>query len=93
MNTRGRNSGIRYDELKHQPADEVTQLRLARRGSTAYLIARRSPGDKPEIFGTIEVGTADVPVNALTIGVHTGGADQETIARFKSIKIHAEEFK
>jgi hypothetical protein len=93
MSTPGRNGGARYDELKHQRADEVTQLRIARRGPFAYLIARRSAEDEPKIFGRIKVGEADVPLDSLLVGVHTGGSGQETIVRFKSLTIHAEEFK
>jgi len=93
MNTSGRDRALRYDEMKHLKADEVTQLRIARRGRVACLIARRSPGDEPEILGQIEVGNADVPIGALFAGVHTGRAGQVTIVRLKSLKIHAEKFK
>lgn len=93
MNVPGRNGGARYEELKHQQADEVAQLRLARRGSIAYLIARRSAESEPEVFGRIEVGTAEIPRDSLAIGIHTGGSGQETMVRLKSMKIHAEQFK
>lgn len=93
MNTPGRNGGARYEELKHQPADDVTQLRLARRGPFAYLIARRSEQAAQEIFGRVVVGTADVPLDSLGAAVHTGGSGQETIVRFKALQIHAAQFK
>lgn len=93
MNTAGRDRGFRYDELKHLKTDRVTQLRLARRGAVAYLIARQSPEDEPVIFGRIDVGEADVPLGSFGAAVHTGGSGQETIVRFKSLTIHAAQFK
>lgn len=83
--------GLRYNELKQLKADRVTQLRIARRGPVAYLIARKSPDDESEIIGRIEVGKAEVTPNSLRSLVHTGGAGQETIVRLKSMQIHAEQ--
>ena len=65
ITTSGHDGVLRYNELKHLKADRVTQLRIARRGPIAYLIARRSDTDKAEIVGRIEVGTADVSPDSL----------------------------
>jgi len=91
LTTSARNGGLRYDELKHLKADRVTQLRIARRGPVAYLIARRAETDEPQIVGRIAVGTADVSPDSLRALVHTGGAGQETAVRFISMQIHAEQ--
>jgi hypothetical protein len=91
VTTAARDGGLRYDELKRLKADRVTQLRIARRGSFAYLIARRAPASEPEILGRIDVKTADVTPDSLRTLVHTGGTGQETVVRFKSMQIHADE--
>jgi hypothetical protein len=84
---------LHYFELQQRKADEATQLRIARRGPIAYLIARRSITDAPEIIGRLNVGEADITPSSLSTLIHTGGEGRETIVQLKSLKIHAEQFK
>jgi hypothetical protein len=93
LNTQGRDRGIRYEELKHQQTDDVSQFRIARRGHTAYLIYRGAKDTPPQIYGRVDVGEGNISPNSLRTLVHTADPDRETIVRFKSITIHAEEFK
>jgi hypothetical protein len=91
-NTLHRNGEVRWEKLKFQRLDDVSELRLARRKGIVYVIFRKSRDSEEQIFGKLELGEADLPPWNLEALVHTGGEGRETIVRFKSMQIHAERF-
>jgi hypothetical protein len=86
-------NSAQYFKLQQRVTDNATQLRIARRGPIAYLIAKRSNEDDPQIVGRLKVGESDVSRSSVRTLVHTGGEGRETIVRFKSLKLFATGFK
>ena len=83
---------LEYREIFTAAAKQAVQLRIARRGSIAYALYREHHNAPVRILGRVEVGTDPVPAGTLRTLVHTGGSNRETIVRFRSLSIYAEQF-
>jgi hypothetical protein len=76
--------------LQSMPADQVSELRLSRRGDLIYQLYRESEEVAPVVLGAIKIVADDIPEGAVRAFVHTGGANRKSVVRFKSITIDAE---
>ena len=80
-------------ELSGTRVTGATLLRIARRGSVASLIFRDAVTQKEVIATQVDVGTEPLPAWFLRTLVHTGGTDRQTVVRFKSLSIHADQLR
>ncbi|MCA8998915.1 MAG: DUF1583 domain-containing protein, partial [Planctomycetaceae bacterium] len=82
---------FQYDELASLSASSVHRLRIARRGDLAVLLFQRTPSHPFEILGRTKAPLDPIPAGLLRSVVHTGGSGRESIVRFRSIDIAAQE--
>ena len=80
----------RYMELGSLPFKSIGQLRIARRGETAYVLCQEQ-ARPPQLLGRLDVGRDPIPIGGLRATVHTGGAGRETVARFRTLDMAAEQ--
>lgn len=69
--------------------DDLTELRLLRRGRVLYSLARMSRGGPLKLLDRRDFGTDPVPGSYFRILIHTGGAGRTTRAVFQSLSVHA----
>lgn len=82
--------GVEYKMLQSMPADQVSGLRLSRRGNLIYQLYRESEKTDPVVLGAFPIDAADLPEGALRAFVHAGGTNRKSVVRFQSITINAE---
>lgn len=81
---------VEYKMLQSMPADQVSGLRLSRRGDLIYQLYRESEEFAPVVLGAINITADDIPEGAVRAFVHTGGANRKSVVRFKSMTVDAE---
>lgn len=79
-----------YRPLGSMNCEEVTSLRITRRGERLTFLA--SPKDSPHqrIFGYLNRPAAPIPESCIRLMVHTGDPDLETHVVWKSIDVRAD---
>jgi len=74
-------------------ADDLTELRLLRRGRVLYSLVGTRPEEPLKLLDRREFGSAPVPGSFFRILIHTGGKGRATRAVFRSLSVHAVELR
>ncbi|MBL8815286.1 MAG: DUF1583 domain-containing protein [Planctomyces sp.] len=87
-----RDGQFNYQELVSKPSDEAKLLRLARRGDVVYQVYQGKEDSAPQVIGAMQIGREPVSPGYLRALIHTGGANRNTIVRFRNLTIYAEKY-
>lgn len=71
--------------------ENVTMLRIARRGERLTFLASRKDSSDERIVGYLDRPALPLPASSIRFLVHTGGAGRESTVLWKSIHIRAEQ--
>lgn len=78
-----------YNTFASIPLGEIDTLRVARRGTTAYVIAGDSSREHEHLVGQLEIGTAPVSPYGVRLMLHPGQDEGVSKALFRSLIVRA----
>ena len=71
----------------------VSALRMARRGSRLYLLAKPNSDEQERVVAQMECTPLPIPFGSLQFFVHAGDEGQQAQVVFKNITLRAEEIR
>lgn len=86
-----RRGGYEYRSLRHQQADDIRRLRLARRGGRLYWLYAVQGDPADHYLAEDDVPEGPIAPQHVRILVHTGGEDRITETLWKRLEIRAEQ--
>ncbi len=82
--------GYDYQRIRSEHGDDVSQLRIARRGSQISYVYRKRDAERDEVLAQVDIGVLPVPKTNLRILLHTGGSDLLSQVVLKQLNIRAQ---